>query len=85
MTFFDFMMRYIQKDSPAGDLARDMLEDEAHFPDTNNSDDIMQYLISRRACSECLRTFKTCYKRYELHEHKQKQDYIHDEADNNIN
>ena len=71
MTFFEFMMRYMQKNSPAGYLARDMLEDEAHFPDTNNSEVIMQYLISRRFSSECLRTFKTCYKRYELHEQKQ--------------
>lgn len=70
MTFFEYMMRYIEKDSPSGDLAKDMRRDKEHFPDSSDRDEIAGYLFSRGACSECLQIFRTCYKRYELYEQK---------------
>ena len=71
ITFFEYMMKSLKKDSPAGDLARDMDRDKANFPRSNTRDEIMSYLSSKGACSECLTTFEKCYKRYESYKRRQ--------------
>lgn len=66
-------MKYLKKDSPAGDLARDMNRDKKHFPHCNTRDEIMSYLSylhAKGACSECLDTFIKCYKRYEQYKQR---------------
>lgn len=69
MTFFDYMMRYVKKDSQSGDLARDMKRDK-DFPVSNDRDEIMNYLRGKGACYDCLNTFDRCYRQYELYERK---------------
>ncbi len=71
MTFFEYMMRYLKKDSPAGDLARDMNRDKENLPVSNDGKAIMDYLFSKDACSACLDTFEKCYVRYVQYELKQ--------------
>ena len=72
MTFFDYMMRYLKKDTPAGDLARDMHRGHKNFPSSDNGKVIMEYLISKGAWRECLDTFKKCYVRYVRYELSEK-------------
>ena len=64
ITFFEFMMRYLKKDSRAGDLARDMDRDKANFPRSNTRDVIMSYLQAKCASHDCFDTLVMCYKRY---------------------
>ena len=64
MTFFDYMMRFLKKDAPSGDLARDM-NDTANFPAGNTKAEIKNYLRNMGACRDCLKTFERCYRQYE--------------------
>ena len=70
MTFFEYMMRYLKKDTPEGDLARDIKDDKKHFPSSDNGKEIFNYLVSQSACHECLDTFVKCYSRYVRYEMK---------------
>lgn len=70
MTFFEYMLKYLKKDTPAGDLARDMLRDRQHFPITNDRYALINYLDSKNASEECLKTFCKCYERYERQENR---------------
>ena len=71
MTFFEYMMRYLKSDTPAGDLARDMHRDKEYFPSSNDGKEIMAYLFAKGACSECLDNFEKCYVQYVRYELKQ--------------
>ena len=64
MSFFEYMLRYLKKDTPEGDLARDMPRDRHNFPYYVSAKVIKQYLISNRACDNAIDTFEKCYKRY---------------------
>ena len=57
MTFFKYMMRYLGKNTPAGDLARDMDMDMDKFPVEDDGKVIMNYLFSQGASSGCIDTF----------------------------
>ena len=69
MTFFDYMMRFLKKDSPSGDLARDMNHDK-DFPASNDRGAIMNYLRLLDAYYDCLNTFGRCCRQYEAYEAK---------------
>ena len=77
MTFFEYMMRFVKKDSPSGDLARDMNRDK-DFPMSNDRDEIMNHLRSKGACYDCLNTFDRCYRLYELYERKHSEEAGHE-------
>ena len=70
MTFFEYMMRNLKRNSPAGYLARDINYDKDNFPKSNDWKVVMDYLFSKDACSECFETFEKCYARYVQHEIK---------------
>lgn len=50
-------------DNIYGDLLHD-IEDDKNFPDTNIKEEILNYLISKHACYECINTFKDAFKNY---------------------
>lgn len=67
VSFYKFMtMKFLEDDSPAGDLARDMKGDR-DFPKFSTSyDRIRNYLERCAACSDCFDTFEECWNRYML-------------------
>ena len=65
MTFYEWMMeRYLHRDTPRGDLAEDMKHD-VDFPTESDYELLLNYLIRRHACSECLALFKRCWRDYQ--------------------
>lgn len=71
MTYKNWMKRnYAEKDSPEGDLARDVWSDES-FPKNRSCkykgwhDLIKSYLERRQACSEAISLFEKTWKEYE--------------------
>ena len=68
MTFFEWMInKYLGEDTPEGDLAGDMYQDQAYIPkeaDAESEDSymiVMDYLQSRGACPECIDVAKRCW------------------------
>lgn len=80
MTFFEYMMKYLNKDTPAGDLARDLNRDKENFPQSNDGKEIMDYLFSKGACSQCLDTFEKCYAQYVKYELRQYKRLKHEQV-----
>lgn len=65
MNFYDWMMmRYAGKDTPCGDLARDMKQDKG-FPRDGSRSEILVYLKDKGAIDECLACFKRCWQDYQ--------------------
>jgi len=76
MTFYEFITKkYLKSDSPKGDLAKDIHQDE-HFPkhiDTTvclDGSAIRYHLEMRGACYDAIKTFKSCWKQYLKNEEK---------------
>lgn len=64
MTFYEYSQRFLNKQSPTGDLARDMRDDEL-FPEVENTHrDIKAYLIAHNACDGAIRAFETMWCSY---------------------
>lgn len=64
ISFYEYSQRFINKDSPTGDLARDIRDDEL-FPEVKNThEEIKSYLIGRNACNGALRAFNTMWYSY---------------------
>lgn len=55
--------KYLSSDTPRGDFARDASEDK-EFPQKGDCDVILNYLYTRRACDECIKTFKRMWRSY---------------------
>ena len=65
MNFYDWMMvRYAGKDTPRGDLARDMKRDK-DFPKDGSRSEILAHLKDKGAIDECLACFKRCWQDYQ--------------------
>ena len=71
MTFYTFMMRnHRGKNTPEGDLARDIFQDRESFPRNGKGKFdgwhriLRGYLERQHACSECLDVFESCWKDY---------------------
>ncbi len=59
------VQRYRRKDTPLGDLARDM-EMDPNFPkDATTKEEILAYLNGRFACTGAVKTFEKAWKIYE--------------------
>lgn len=72
MNFYDYMVqKYIDEDSPFGDLARDMESDKYNFPDNGTTNlttarrNIGEYLMSKGACYDCIESFVKAWIEYE--------------------
>ena len=69
MSSYDYMMRFLKKDSASGDLARDMehvhtrLNDEDVYQ-IRTRDELLFYLRWKHACPECIETAKRCWRNY---------------------
>ena len=79
MTFYEWMInRHLGKDTVAGDLAGDMRITRSTFPrqadaeSEENRQKILNYLILRGACRECIAVFKRCWNAYSRHEKRSK-------------
>lgn len=63
MTFKKFILHFRDVDLPIGDLARD-IENDLHFPDSNNQEELFQYLRNSSACQAAMITFENAFKYY---------------------
>ena len=65
MTFYTYLIKHKNDESPIGDLARDVYLDDRKdtfkFSNFNARELMRSYLESRGACSECLSSFDECY------------------------
>ena len=70
-TFYEFMLQYKGKDTPRGDLARDMIRLQTWYPedgDLNRIDSLhilMCYLSAHGACQACCEAAESCWSSYE--------------------
>lgn len=76
MTFYEFITKkYLKSDSPKGDLAKDIHQDE-YFPkhiDTTvclDGSTIESHLEMKGACYDAIKIFKSCWKQYLRNEEK---------------
>ncbi|MCR8853497.1 sterile alpha motif-like domain-containing protein [Lysinibacillus fusiformis] len=69
MKFKTWIQKFINEDSPIGDLARDNELDPA-FPDSNSYNELYDYLYSQNASELCLLSFD---KAWQLYKARQKQ------------
>ena len=69
MTFYTYLIKHKNDESPIGDLARDVYLDDRKdtfkFSNFNARKLMRSYLESRGACSECLSAFDECYEEYQ--------------------
>ena len=63
MSFRKWIKQYERQDSYFGDLADDINRDNK-FPKSDNFSTLLNHLISKRACAECVQTFVEAYKEY---------------------
>lgn len=64
MSFYEYSQRFLERQSPTGDLARDMRDDEL-FPEVENTrKDIKAYLIAHNACDGAISAFETMWRSY---------------------
>lgn len=62
--FKDYVMgQYLCLDTPSGDFARDLTNDN-DFPRNVTHDDMKDYLRSKKACKEVMEIFEELYKEY---------------------
>lgn len=67
ITFYEYSQRFVNKNSPTGDLARDIRDDEL-FPELRNTKDgIRSYLLANNACNGAIRAFETMWKSYKAY------------------
>ena len=65
VSFYRFMIsNFLEDDSPAGDLARDMKADSDFPRFSTGYERIRDHLERSAACSECFDTFDECWNRY---------------------
>ena len=64
-SFRSYMIRkYINSDTPEGDLARDIKRDKSFPKSAGSFQYIWYYLRKQLACDECMDTFKACWDMY---------------------
>lgn len=69
MTFTDWLSRHVKRDSPLGDLARDVSNDR-EFPTSNSKEDIESHLRRNNACCEAIDTFSRAWTSYQAYQKK---------------
>ena len=63
MDFKEYSEKFLNEESPLGDLARDMKSDGG-FPETNEIKKIRGYLLYMGACYEALRAAEEMFEKY---------------------
>lgn len=74
-TFKDWIAKYKDADNRLGDLARDVLLDDA-FPDHEYL--VVEYLENIRACDNAIDTAKDAIKKYKRYMYRQNKIFIRD-------
>lgn len=64
MTFYAFMLRYVDQRNRYGDLIDDMKRDRRFPKQSTTKDEIRSYLIRAGACGDCLETFEAAWHLY---------------------
>lgn len=73
ISFRVWIRRFIDDDTPIGDLARDMKNDHLRFPKSNKYDVIEHYLsVERHACYKARMTFEDAWEKYKIFHSMQK-------------
>ena len=67
INFYEYSRIFIHEDSPLGDLARDVAEDENFRELKNTRADIESYLTARCASDGALRAFDAMWRSYLRH------------------
>lgn len=63
MIFKEWIMQFEKDNSPIGDLAKDIKQDE-QFPYTKDYKSILNYLESQNACDGAIKAFKHAFRIY---------------------
>lgn len=64
-SFRKFLLdKYLKDDSPEGDFARDVKQDENFPHNVKDGYEIKWYLESKNCCAECLETFEDLWEEY---------------------
>ena len=69
-SFYEFMLQYKGRNTPRGDLARDMIYMQIHHPEEGDLNELdseyrfMCYLSAHRACDECCVVARRCWQSY---------------------
>ncbi len=69
MTFVDWLSRHVNRDTPLGDLARDVSRDK-EFPMSNSKEDIRNHLHRKNACQDAISTFNQAWASYQVYQKK---------------
>lgn len=65
MSFYTWIKRkYIDDNSPKGELARSIKSDKLFFPRSRGHNHILKYLKCRNASESCIHAFELCWKEY---------------------
>lgn len=65
MTFYDWIIRLKNHDTPTGDLARDFLRDQESSKVSNTLEAYTDYLHSQGACRQAVEALKTAWRSYQ--------------------
>jgi hypothetical protein len=71
LSFTDWLKRHSSRNSPLGDLAKDMTNDET-WPSYNSLDDYRSYLHNQNACYDAIETLDRAWKTYSTYLRKKK-------------
>ena len=68
-SFYQYMMGYRNRNTPRGDLARDMMHELRIHPEEavdkiDSEERFMHYLSAHRACQECIDVAHRCWSSY---------------------
>ncbi|MHA7647336.1 YozE family protein [Nitrosopumilus sp. S4] len=65
LTFFEWIMQFVDKEIAYGDLARDM-KDDSDLPETNKRDEYEWYFSTiKNCCNDAFFTFHSAFDEYE--------------------
>ena len=66
MTFYEYCLRNYQgTDTPGADILRDMQLDPGFPRKASTRHEVMNYIETKGACSDCVRAFSEALKEYE--------------------
>lgn len=67
LTFSEYSQRFIDEQSPVGDLARDIRDDTTFPEQACTHERLKRYLVANNACESCLKAFETMWRSYKAY------------------
>jgi uncharacterized protein YozE (UPF0346 family) len=71
LSFTNWLKRHANRNSPLGDLARDMIDDKT-WPSYDSVSNYLSYLYSKGACFDAVQTLNKAWKTYQMYLKKEK-------------